>query len=179
MSPAALAIDRPRQMSYGTADPARCGVVVSMEMEVIRSSDLARRAALRLALAVLALAAVLLMGGRAPAGATPGEHQGVRFSVRCEQTGQTDRNQLGSITCALIVSGLPAPLNYRVAVTLLTEPAPHQGPTGSAHSDTLTASDLPAFTPDAPSLVSREVSSTPLQPQAAPLHILPPPPKSL
>ncbi len=139
------------------------------------STELARRAALRGALAALALAAVLVVGARGPGGEGASDPEGLQFRFECTKTG--DSLDVGAVSCALVVSGLPSPLQDHVSVTLLSAVRSPETPHASAAGDTLTASEAPAITPGAPVLVTQQL---PLAPPVLPpvsLQVPEPPPK--
>ncbi len=139
------------------------------------STELARRAALRGALAALALVAVVIFGARGPGGEDASEREGLHFRFECTKIG--DSLDAGAVSCALVVSGLPSPLRDHVSVTLLSAVHSPDAPHASAAGDTLAASEAPAITPGAPVLVAQQLPLAPPLPPPVSLQVPEPPPR--
>ena len=132
------------------------------------------RIAARLAVALVALIALALAASPGPDTDTS-QPEGVRFSVRCAETGEGPRG----VTCALVVSGLPDPLDHEVSVVLFSGHEVPATPHGSAAVDSVVASEAPAITPDVPALVSSHLPLPPPSPISTSLRVPAPPPRSL
>ena len=136
--------------------------------------NLGLRMVARFALALVALSALALAASPGPDTDTS-QPEGVRFSVRCMETGEGP----SGVTCALVVSGLPDPLDHEVSVVLFSGQDVPATPHGSAAVDSVVASEAPAITPDVPALVSSHLPLPPPSPISTSLRVPAPPPRSL
>ncbi len=127
--------------------------------------------------AFLVISLLLALGAWSSPGQTASDKagaEGLRFEVQCRESG-------GRSTCTLVVSGLPAPLNDTVSVTVRVtqtdktgEPA-HQGFVAT----TMPSSEVLPISVGAPMLVSRALPAAPPPPHAAVPQVPEGPPKSL
>lgn len=138
-----------------------------------------RRTAVRIALAIVALSAVMLIASPDPATAERPEHKGVQFDVRCTHTGSSFDAQGDSVTCAVVVTGLPEPLDEQVTVTLFRTTGSPSIARGSVPSDTAVADEAPAIIPGTPVLVSRHLPAAPPLLPPVSIRVPEPPPKSV
>lgn len=149
-------------------------------MHVTGKPDLMRRVAVRIGLAALTLAAIVLVASPGSLMVQGAEPDGLQFTLRCTQTqAAPDSGGIGPLTCTLTVSGLPNPLEGQVSVTLFTADDPGGTPSGSAPSDTVVASEAPAIAPGAPVLVSRRLPVAPPPPPPISPQVPEQPPKRL
>ena len=117
----------------------------------------------RIAVALLALSAAgLIAGSRGAAADEPGD-EGLTFAVRCTRTGDLQDAGLGSVSCMLKVSGLPAPLSDSVNVTFATPRLDTiaDSPSDTDVGETLVSSEAPDIEPGAPFLVTRRLPAPP------------------
>ena len=139
-----------------------------------------QRMAARIALVAVALGVVLLIAAPARPAPADQEPQGLKFDVRCQRTGSSlDHGGLGAISCALVVTGLPAPLGDEVTVTLFRADDRADSPSGSAPTDTVIADEAHSAAPGQPVLVSRYLPFVSPIPPPTFLRVADPPPKSL
>lgn len=143
-------------------------------------STAARRIAIRLGLALLTLGLIVLVASPDPPLVQGSGPEALQFSIQCKRTGGSpEAGSLGLVTCALVVTGLPDPLEDKVSVTLLTVDDSTPSPAGSAPSDTVVADEAPADTAGTPVLVSRHLPAAPPLPIPVSFQVPEPPPKGV
>lgn len=149
-------------------------------MRQSNAAERIRRMSVRFALATLTLGAILLIAGPGPADLSGSEPEGLQFEVRCAHTGAAaDGGDIGAMTCALVVSGLPEPLQDQVSLTLFTAGDRSDTPSNPGTSDTVVASEAPDMTPGAPALVIRSLPIAPPPPLPLTPQVPEQPPKAL
>jgi hypothetical protein len=144
-------------------------------MDVSNPATHLRRAGVGVALAAVTLAAVLLVGG-ATQDAPTSEPQGLQFGIRCAQS---DTGEVSSVTCALVVSGLPEPLEDQVALAVFPGRDTSEAPGPSAAPDTVVVSEAPDVSPGAPALVTESLPMAPPPPVPLTPQVPQQPPKAL
>ena len=150
-----------------------------MDADAGNRTQLARGAAVRLALLLLVLAVIALLAGPGRA-AEQDQGERLQFKVQCARSASShDASGLEGVTCALVVSGLPHPLGDKVAVTLFSVAGPPESPQDSVPPDTVVASEPPALDAGVPVLVTRQLPVA--APQQLPflLSVPEPPPRSI
>lgn len=91
-----------------------------------------RRAVLQITLVALTLSVVAVLSSSASGVSGDSAAAGPKFGVACTQDGQGDG--IGSMTCVLTVTNLPAPLVGEVVVVLSSTVIAEEGPTDVATS---------------------------------------------
>ena len=140
-----------------------------------------RRAALQIGLVALTLSVVALLSSSASGVSGDSETAGPKFVVACTQNGQSAQGGgVGSLTCVLKVTNLPAPLEDEVVVLLSSTVIAEEGPTDVAPSS---GTNVSAAAPDTelggPGLVSRTLAPVLRPPPPVVPQVPTRPPKAL
>ena len=139
-----------------------------------------RKVTVLLALAALHLSVLWLVAEPGTAASQEAEPGGLQFTVQCsEARTASGGGDIGALTCTMIITGLPDPLQDQISVTLSTADVVGAAPGDPAPGDTVVASEMPIITPGAPSVVSRQLPIAPPAPLAISPHVPQEPPKSL
>ncbi len=121
----------------------------------------------------MTLVLLVLVAKPGPSATQGSPNKGAHFSVQCTQ------NDAGTRTCALVVTGLPEPLQHKIAVPLTRVQLPPQTPNSSVPSSTVVAAEAPAIAPGPPVLVSSQLPAPPPFPSLISPQVPEPPPKSV
>ena len=141
----------------------------------------ARRAVLQVGLVALTLTVAAVLSNSASGASGDTEPAGPKLVVACTQNGQAAHSgSIGSLTCVLTVTNLPAPLEDEVVVPLSSTVTAEEGPTDVAPSS---GTNISAAAPDTelggPSLVSRNLTPAFRPPPPAVPQVPTQPPKYL
>ncbi len=145
-----------------------------LETHVTSEASGARKVAVRLAILAFALSAIALVASPGPSLHSE-EAEGLQFEVRCAETG----GSAGQMSCALVISGLPSPLQDQVSVALFTAYGTDDTPADPATSDTVVAAEAPDLSPQTPTSVVRSLPIAPPAPSPRTPQVPKQPPKSL
>ncbi len=139
-----------------------------------------RSVSFRLLLAAFVVAVGAFSIGSGRAASKDMDSGGPRFVVRCSHAGRlAGGGGLGDVTCVLKVTGLPAPLDEEVSVTLVSGDDVPDVPSGKSAGDTFVSSEAPPTGAGGPVLVSRRLPVTPPPPLPVAPEVPQEPPRSL
>ena len=119
-----------------------------------------RRAGLQIGLVALTLTVAAVLGSSASGASGDSETAGPKLVVACTQNGQANQGGgIGSLTCVLTVTNLPAPLDDKFVVPLSSTVTAEEGPTDVApNSGTNVSAAAPDTELSGPGLVSRNLT---------------------
>ncbi len=140
-----------------------------------------RRAILQIGLVTLTLSVAAVLSYSVSGASGDSETAGPKLVVACTQNGQaTQSGSIGSLTCVLTVTNLPAPLEDEVVVQLSSTVSAEEGPTDvSPSSGTNVSAAAPDTELSGPGLVSRNLTPALRPPPPAVPQVPTQPPKSL